>query len=126
MPEATAKQEYVIGVDLGGTKILAGIFTSQLNCLGRAKVSTKAQRGSDEVIERIARCVQDAVDECDLEIKQIRGIGLGAPGAVDPETGRVIFVPNLGWEDLPLRKELEKHPNIPVLIGNDGNVCTLG
>src|SRR5437899_1412150 len=126
MPEATAKQEYVIGVDLGGTKILAGIFTSQLKCLGRAKVSTKAQRGSDEVIERIARCVQDAVDECDLDIKQIRGIGLGAPGAVDPEVGRVIFAPNLGWEDLPLRKELEKHLNIPVFVENDGNVCTLG
>jgi glucokinase len=72
----------VIGVDVGGTKILAGVFTPQMKCLGRAKISTKPQRGSEEVIERLARCVQDAVDECDLNIKQIKGIGVGAPGAV--------------------------------------------
>ena len=55
MAEATAKSEYFAGVDLGGTKILTGIFDKDLNCLGRAKVSTKAERGPEEVIERIAQ-----------------------------------------------------------------------
>src|SRR5688572_4267609 len=126
MAEAAAKQEYRIGVDIGSTKILAGVFTPQFKCLGRAKISTKPQRGPDEVIERIARCVQDAVDECDLNIKQIKGIGVGAPGAVDPEAGRVIFAPNLGWEGLPLKKELEKRLDLPVFLENDANICTLG
>ena len=85
MAEAT-KSEYLIGVDFGGTKILSGVFDSSLNCLGRTKVSTKADRGQKEVIERIARCVQDAVDECDLSMKQVRGVGLGAPGAVNPHS----------------------------------------
>ncbi|TAK92913.1 MAG: ROK family protein, partial [Verrucomicrobia bacterium] len=79
------------------------------------------------VIDRIARCVTDAVDESDLSIKQIRGVGIGAPGAVDAETGRVIFAPNLpGWKDVPLKKELEKRLDVPVFLGNDCNVCTLG
>ncbi|MEO6033761.1 MAG: ROK family protein [Verrucomicrobiota bacterium] len=125
MPE-TNKSEYFVGVDFGGTKILAGIFDSALNCLGRTKISTKSERGKDEVIERIARCVQDAVDECDLNMKQIRGIGLGAPGAVNPQAGEVIFAPNLKWEDVPLKKELEKHLGVPVFLENDGNICTLG
>jgi glucokinase len=125
MAEA-AKQEYLVGVDLGGTKILAGVFTPQVKCLGRAKISTKPQRGPEEVIERVARCVQDAVDECDLHLKQIKGIGVGAPGAVDPGAGRVIFAPNLVWEDVPLKKELEKRLDIPVFLENDGNICTLG
>jgi glucokinase len=125
MPEAT-KSEYLVGVDFGGTKILAGVFDSSLNCLGKTKVSTKAERGQEEVIERIARCVQDAVDECDLNLKQIRGIGIGAPGAINPETGNVIFAPNLKWEDVPLKKELEKKLGIPIFLENDGNICTLG
>lgn len=127
MAESTSKQDYIIGVDVGGTKILAGVFSSQLKCLGKSKISTKAQRGPDEVIERIARNVQDAADECDLQLKNIRGIGIGAPGAVDSETGRVIIAPNLAlWEDIPLKRELEKLLDVPVFVENDGNVATLG
>ena len=72
MAESGSKPEYLMGVDVGGTKIYAGIFDSSLDCLGTARVSTKAQRGPDEVIERIARCVRDAADECDLSLKQIK------------------------------------------------------
>ena len=55
MAESSNKAEYVIGVDIGGTKIYAGVFNSSLECIGTARVSTKAQRGADSVIERISR-----------------------------------------------------------------------
>ncbi len=127
MAEASSKQEYLVGVDLGGTKILAGVFNNQLKCLGKVKTSTKALRGPDAVVDRIARCVQDAVDECDLKLDQVRGIGLGAPGAVDTTGGKVIFAPNLpDWNDVPLKKQLEKELKAPVFLENDGNICTLG
>jgi len=126
MAEASAKSEFVVGVDLGGTKILSGVFDNQLTCHGRNKISTKSERGSEQVIERIARCVRDVVDECDLEMKQIRGVGLGAPGAVDFPAGRVIFAPNLQWTDVPLKKILEKELGVPVFLENDCNVCALG
>jgi glucokinase len=126
MPEASSKAECLVGVDLGGTKILAGVFTPSLKIIGRSKMSTKPERGTSTVIERIARCVQDAVDECDLDLKQIRGVGIGSPGAVDPESGKVMFAGNLGWKDVSLKKELEKHLGVPVFLGNDCNVCTLG
>lgn len=118
--------EYVIGVDVGGTKIYAGVFSSGMECIGTARLSTKADRGADAVIERIARCVGDAVDECDLSIDRVRGVGVGAPGAVDPDAGRVIFAPNLGWKDVLLKKALEKQLDLPVFIENDCNICTLG
>src|SRR5208283_5282154 len=106
MAEANTKAEYLVGVDLGGTKILSGIFKNSLDCLGTAKVSTKSPRGVDAVIERIDRCVRDAVDEADLSLKQITGIGIGAPGAVDFTSGTVIFAPNMeGWKDVPLKKQ---------------------
>ena len=127
MAETSNKAEYVVGVDLGGTKILAGVFKNSLECIGSAKLSTKPQRGVEAVVERIARCVQDAVDEADLNLKQVAGVGIGAPGAVDFAEGRVIFAPNMeGWKDVALKKDLEKHLGVPVFVENDGNICALG
>jgi glucokinase len=126
MPEGATKGDFFVGVDLGGTKILAGVFDEKLNCLGRNKMSTKPERGAEEVIERIARSVRDAVDECDLDFKQLRAVGVGAPGAIDVAAGRVIFAPNLQWQDVPLKKILEKDLGVPVSIENDGNSAMLG
>lgn len=126
MPESSLKADYVVGVDLGGTKILSGVFRPSLESVGLAKLSTKPQRGSAAVIERIARCIRDAVDEADLEPKQICGVGIGAPGAVDGEDGKVIFAPNLDWRDVPLKKQLEKEIGIPVFVGNDCAVAMQG
>src|SRR2546421_1216809 len=127
MAETSTKSDYIVGVDLGGTKILAGVFSNSLECIGTTKLSTKAQRGLDAVVERISRCVQDAVDEADLSLKQVAGVGIGAPGAVDFEAGTVIFAPNLeGWKDVPLKKTLEKQLDVPVFVENDGNIAVLG
>jgi glucokinase len=127
MAEANSKAEYFVGVDLGGTKILSGVFKNSLECICSAKASTKAQRGVEAVIERIARCVQDAVDEADLSLKQVAGVGIGAPGAVDFAEGRVIFAPNMeGWKDVPLKKDLEKLLGVPVFVENDCNISALG
>ncbi|MCU0772730.1 MAG: ROK family protein [Verrucomicrobia bacterium] len=119
-------KEFYVGVDLGGTKILAAPFSATLKCLGKSKLRTKADRGPAAVLDRIARCVHEAIEECGLDPKLCRGVGIGAPGAVDFEAGKVIFAPNLGWKDLPLKKELEKRLKMPVFLDNDCNVCTLG
>jgi glucokinase len=126
MGDNSNKQDYLVGMDLGGTKTLGGVFTSSLQERGTAKISTKATRGPEAVIERIVRCVQDAVDEADLEIKQVRGVGIGAPGTVDGETGEVIFAPNLDWHEVPLKKQLEKQLGLPVFVENDCNAAALG
>lgn len=127
MPEASSKNDYLIGVDLGGTKILTGVFKPSLDLVTTCKLSTKPQRGVSKVIDRIARCVQDAVDEADLTLKHVAGIGVGAPGAVDFEKGTVIFAPNMeGWKDIPLKKELEKALGVPVFVENDCNIAALG
>jgi len=126
MPEGTPRQDFIVGVDLGGTKILAGVFSPQLKRMASAKLSTKGERGYSAVVERIDRCIRDAVDEADISLKQVRAIGIGAPGAVNPETGEVLFAPNLKWKDAPLKRDLEKMLGVPVFAENDCNVCTLG
>jgi glucokinase len=126
MAENGKQAEYLVGVDFGGTKIYAGVFRRNLELVGTARVSTKAYRGAETVIDRLARCVKDAVDECDLTMDQVKGVGMGAPGAVDPEKGIVIFAPNLSWENRPLKKEMEKELGVPVFIENDANLQMLG
>src|SRR5687767_11631634 len=126
MAEAAANPQFVVGVDFGGTKIYAGVFNESLHCVGTSKISTKASRGPEGVIERLARCVSDAVDECDINLKQVKGIGIGAPGAVDADKGKVIFAPNLAWKDVLLKKELERLLNVPVFVENDCNLSMLG
>jgi len=127
MAEASNRAEHVVGLDLGGTKILSGVFNHSLECIGTAKLSTKSQRGTTKVMERIARCIQDGVDEADLTMKQVAGIGIGAPGAVDYDAGTVIFAPNLeGWKEVPLKRELEKQLGVPVFVENDCNIAALG
>jgi len=127
MAESSTKADYVVGLDLGGTKILAGVFDSSLECIGTAKLSTKSPRGVEAVINRIERCIRDAVDEADLSLKQVAGVGIGAPGAVEFDTGTVIFAPNMeGWKDVPLKKSLEKQLGVPVFVENDANIAVLG
>ncbi|MBI1841183.1 MAG: ROK family protein [Verrucomicrobia bacterium] len=126
MPELNPDAELLVGVDLGGTKILAGVFDSKLNLLGTYKMSTKPGRGPDGVIERIARCVEDAVDECDGKLSNVKAIGIGAPGAVDTAKGVVLFAPNLDWHDVPLVDRLHKHLDVPIHLENDCTISMLG
>jgi glucokinase len=126
MAESNGKATYLVGVDFGGTKILGGVFTSSLELKGTSKSSTKAERGPDAVIERIAQCIRNTVDEADLSLKDVRGVGVGAPGAVDGEDGKIVFAPNLDWHDVPLKRQLEKLLNLPVFVENDCNIATLG
>src|SRR5687767_3250054 len=126
MADSGKPAEYFVGVDFGGTKIYAGVFRRNLDLVGTARVSTKAYRGAETVVDRLARCIKDAVDECDLTMDQVKGVGVGAPGAVDPEKGLVIFAPNLGWENRPLKKEIEKELGVPVFLENDANLQMIG
>ena len=116
----------VIGVDMGGTKILAAVVNAEGKILGTAKIPTKADKGASVVIDRIAHCIQKAVDKSRVDTASLQAVGIGAPGPLDPGTGVVIFAPNLGWTDVPLKTELENRVGIPTFVDNDVNVGTLG
>ena len=118
--------DYVVGVDMGGTKILAAVIDAKGEIVEQAKRATKPKKGPEEVIERITRCIREAIDGAELKPSQIRAIGIGSPGPLDPETGVIIFAPNLGWSNVPLKAKLEANLSIPTFVDNDVNVGTLG
>ena len=121
-----ANDDYVVGVDMGGTKILAAVIDAKGEIVQQAKRATKPKKGPEEVIERITRCIREAIDSAELNPSQIRAIGIGSPGPLDPETGVIIFAPNLGWSNVPLKAKLEANLSIPTFVDNDVNVGTLG
>lgn len=116
----------VIGVDMGGTKILAAVVDAEGQILATAKMPTQANDETSIVIDRISDCIKEAFQESGVSADTVRAIGIGAPGPLDPETGVVIFAPNLGWKNVPLKTELEDRLGIPTFVDNDVNVGTLG
>ena len=74
----------VVGVDMGGTKILSAVIDPEGNILSTAKVPTKADKDTSIVIDRIAECIQRAIDKSGVTAASIQAVGIGAPGPLDP------------------------------------------
>lgn len=125
MPSMPAGDLFV-GVDLGGSKILAGVFDESLRLVDTARRSTKAERGPKAVVERVVRAIRDAVDEGDSQMHQIRAVVVGVPGRVEESNGRVVAAPNLGMREFPLAERLRDALGIPVSVENDHKLATLG
>ena len=117
---------YSIGIDLGGTKILAGIVdTKKGTVIETAKKRTKKLE-ADFIIQRIIETAEKAICKAQIPVSQISSIGIGAAGQVDRENGILISAPNLNCFDVELKRIIEEHFNIPTYIGNDVEVATLG
>ncbi len=112
-----------IGIDLGGTHIASGIVDDQGQVLAKAETATLADRPYREVVRDIASCSLEALAKSGRTLDDVAGIGIGIPGVADNKTGTVIFCTNLGWHNIPLREELQKYMNLPVLIDNDATVA---
>ncbi len=116
----------VIGVDMGGTKILSAVVNESGDILATAKIPTQAKDDTSIVIDRIADSIKEAFQKSGVAVDTIQAIGIGAPGPLDPQTGVVIFAPNLGWKNVALKTELEDRLDIPTFVDNDVNIGTLG
>lgn len=123
--------QFIVGVDLGGTKISAGAVSAD----GRRQVAlhselTHAQEGADAVVARIAAMVAGVVErtvaETGVSRESFLGIGIGSPGPLDRAKGVVITTPNLGWHDFPLRDRVVAATGLPAALDNDANCATLG
>ena len=114
------------GVDLGGTKILAAIVDEENRVLGRAKASTPAQEGGPAILATIAGSLRLAAAEAGVAISDLKGIGVGSPGPLDPERGVILFSSNLNVKDFALVPELSAELGPPVLLRNDVRVGGYG
>lgn len=120
-----ADKQLFIGVDLGGTKILAGVVEDNGKVISRAKKKTQADQGPAKVIGRIAECVQDAMAAAG--VTKVTAVGVGSAGAIDYDRGVILEAGNLGWKNFPLREMLAKElSHEAVVVDNDVNAGAYG
>ena len=115
---------FIIAVDLGGTQIRAALCDPSGQVFKRAARATKAQEGLEAVLARIALTIEEAAEGVAEE--SIAGIGIGAPGPLDPMTGTILAAPNLpGWINVPLRNLISARFGKRTFLGNDANLAGL-
>lgn len=121
----TARTRLRAGVDLGGTKIQVVVTGRGGTVVGRVRRSTP-RGGPEAVADDIAVAVGEAATTAGVRVRELGGVGVGAPGSVDGEAGVVLTANNIdGWiEPFPLGPVLAKRLGVPVAIGNDVNVAT--
>jgi glucokinase len=117
-----SERTYSIGIDLGGTKIAAGLCSNG-EILVKCIIPTPVQEGADGIFKAMHAAVSEVLGESGQ--KPITGIGIGAAGQIDPETGAVIYAPNLNWRNVPLAAELSQRTGYPVKVLNDVRAATL-
>ncbi len=122
---AVASETVVVGVEVGPAIIRAGVFGKDFHLLGKTKITTRIERGPAAVIERIAKCIRYAVDECDLQMSQVAQIGIAVPGKVHGGTV-VESSPELLWEDINLQTAIAGQFEIPVSVGQLYERAALG
>ena len=108
-----------IGVDIGGTKIAAGVVDEEGTILTTNQVPTPPT--PEGVIDAITEAVRGANTEYDVD-----AVGIGAPGYVDDKRATVLFTPNLSWRHEPLKDTVEQRIDLPVVIENDANAAAWG
>ena len=114
-----------IGIDVGGTGVQVGVVDKHGHILAKDSFPTGVGRPYQEMIRDMADCTRSAVAKAGLSVEDIQSIGVGIPGLADAKTGNVIFCTNLGWRDIPLRDEFQRHLDKPVYIDNDATVAGL-
>jgi glucokinase len=117
-----------LGVDLGGTAIKVGLVDDGGELLSSRSVPTGLPRPPQAICRDIVASATQLLEQENLSWEQVKDLGAGAPGTVNPDRGVVIHAANLGWWDFPLREELSRllPRNLPVYIQNDANVAAVG
>lgn len=123
---------YYIGVDVGGTNIACGIVDDEMNIIARSKVKTNSRGkdgeppGYEEILDEVKHVVNLACDEAGIASSAAHSIGIGCPGTCDNERGIVEYANNLGFNNSPLKVDMEKAFGVPVYLENDANAAAFG
>src|SRR5690348_1955349 len=121
-----AMADFAIGVDLGGTNLRIAAVDESGRLLEKVTTGTKVALGRDNVIAEMCDAILHLAAKFQTS-SHLSGIGIGVPGIIDMETGMLRESPNLpGWNDYPVRDEIERRLNCRVILENDANSAAMG
>jgi glucokinase len=115
-----------VGVDIGGTKVAAGLVTPRGQILSKVRVPMVSREGEAAGLQAVEKAIDAALDADPARKSSIAGIGIVSPGPVDPRRGIVVNPVNLPcWRNFPLVEEIKKSHGLPTVLDNDANAAAL-
>lgn len=126
MNDAPGTDRPIVGVDLGGTNMQAGVVSSTGDIIAQTGRRTKADLGPDAVFDRMIGAVEKVVADAGMKVGDLAGVGLAVAAAVDAQRGVALEAPNLGWVNFPIADRAAERLRVPVFVENDVNAAVLG
>ena len=117
--------EYVFGIDVGGTTVKLGLFSTEGMLLDKWEIPTNTADGGKAILPDIAQALQHKMEEKGIDRSQVKGAGIGVPGPVTAD-GMVDHCVNLGWGVVDITKEMRRLTGLSAKAGNDANIAALG
>ena len=124
--ELNPKAGRIVAAEIGVDFISAMAANFAVEIIWRHQEQTDPAAGQDMIIERVCTLIEEAIRQTDSAESAVLGLGLGVPGLVDVASGMLLFAPNLGWRDVPLRQFLESRFDVPVYVDNEANMAAMG
>ena len=117
---------YSLGIDLGGTNIVASVVDDQYNIISTAKTKTNAPRPANAIFDDVEKVCREAVREAKLTMGDLVAVGMGSPGTCNAD-GVIEFANNLAFNNVPAREMLRERLGVDnVFVENDANCAALG
>ena len=125
--KAKLKKKYILGIDLGGTKMLIGVLDEKFQVIASQKAKVKATAGESVFFKSLVDTVNATLQLANLTIADVSAIGMGCPGIINAKKGIVVSSPNIEFlKNYPLKAKLISQFKVPVAIGNDVSVGLYG
>lgn len=118
--------KYYLGIDLGGTNIVAGVVDETYKIITTSTTKTNTPRPARDIVDDMIKVANDAVKQANLTFDQIEWLGVGCPGSVIKDTGVIAYSNNLDFHDVPMGDWLHEAFNCPVFLENDANAAAFG
>lgn len=115
-----------IGIDLGGTNIVAAAIDDNYQILSKVSCKTAMPRPAEEILDDMAQLAISAAEKAGVALKDVLQVGIGCPGTCNLETGIVEYSNNLDFYQLPLIDKMKARLGVPVRMQNDANAAALG
>ena len=118
---------FIVGVDIGGTKILAAVATQRGRIIKSVNLPTEAKKGKNVSVANVINSVKMVLAEANIPLSKVSAIGVGVPGPMNYKKGTVLNPPNLpGWKKVNIKKIIQQKFRKPVFVDNDANAAALG
>ncbi|KAA6319492.1 Glucokinase, partial [termite gut metagenome] len=118
--------KYYLGLDVGGTNLVAGVVDENYTILSKERLVTNVSRSIDEIASDMAEVSRQAVRSAGFELRDVSSWGIGMPSCINPKTNLLVHSNNFGWKNVPVYDYLAKYLTIPTYIANDANCAVYG